>query len=138
MEVFKGIFVRVERSEVPMRGRGEYHIARMKQRDARTVELCQHLHSAIDTLEQMLIAHSEPQPNEESERPRLRPFVEPPTIPANKFTFSIKEATLVLGIGRTTIYQAIAEGKLHALKLGSRTLITADSLRSWLSSLPRK
>ena len=40
------------------------------------------------------------------------------------------------GIGRTTIYQAIAIGKLKARKCGKRTLVLRDDLRDFLSSLP--
>ncbi len=41
------------------------------------------------------------------------------------------------GIGRTTVYGLIAAGKLEAVKLGSRTLITAASIDALLASLPR-
>jgi excisionase family DNA binding protein len=41
------------------------------------------------------------------------------------------------GIGRTTVYGLIAAGKLEAVKLGSRTLITAASIEALLASLPR-
>ncbi len=41
------------------------------------------------------------------------------------------------GIGRTTVYGLIATGKLEAVKLGSRTLITAASIDALLASLPR-
>ena len=41
------------------------------------------------------------------------------------------------GIGRTTIYGLIGSGKLVAVKLGSRTLITAASIQALLDSLPR-
>jgi excisionase family DNA binding protein len=41
--------------------------------------------------------------------------------------FSVLEAARYLGIGRTTIYDLIAAGKLEISKLGSRTLIHADS-----------
>jgi excisionase family DNA binding protein len=36
---------------------------------------------------------------------------------------SVSEACAVAGIGRTKIYQAIAEGSLRARKCGKRTLI---------------
>jgi excisionase family DNA binding protein len=42
--------------------------------------------------------------------------------------YSIAEATRVAPIGRTRIYQLIAEGKLEARKLGNRTIIPAHSL----------
>ena len=41
------------------------------------------------------------------------------------------------GIGRTTVYGLIAAGKLEAVKLGSRTLVTAASIEALLASLPR-
>lgn len=41
------------------------------------------------------------------------------------------------GIGRTTIYGLIGSGKLVAVKLGSRTLITGASIQALLDSLPR-
>jgi excisionase family DNA binding protein len=41
------------------------------------------------------------------------------------------------GIGRTTVYELIASGKLEAVKLGSRTLVTATSIEALLASLPR-
>lgn len=41
------------------------------------------------------------------------------------------------GIGRTTIYKLIKEGKLEAVKLGSRTLILDSSVRTLLANLPR-
>jgi excisionase family DNA binding protein len=50
--------------------------------------------------------------------------------------FSISEACSVAGIGRTTIYQAISDGKLKARKCGKRTLVLRDDLRDFLTSLP--
>jgi excisionase family DNA binding protein len=49
---------------------------------------------------------------------------------------TIAEATRISGLGRTTIYEAIGTGKLEARKAGNRTLIVADSLRSFLANLP--
>jgi excisionase family DNA binding protein len=40
-------------------------------------------------------------------------------------------------IGRTTVYALIGSGKLEAVKLGSRTLVTAASIEALLASLPR-
>jgi excisionase family DNA binding protein len=52
--------------------------------------------------------------------------------------FTVDAARARLGnIGRTTIYHLIAKGKLDAMKLGSRTLITAASIDALLISLPR-
>jgi hypothetical protein len=49
---------------------------------------------------------------------------------------TIADATKISGLGRTTIYEAIGAGKLEARKAGGRTLVMADSLRSFLANLP--
>jgi excisionase family DNA binding protein len=53
-----------------------------------------------------------------------------------KIAFSVDEAALRAGICRDYIYRAIREGKLEARKLGRRTIITDEALRSYLKSLP--
>ena len=42
---------------------------------------------------------------------------------------SINDTAKALGLGRTSIYLMIADGRLEAFKLGRRTLIRADSIR---------
>jgi excisionase family DNA binding protein len=49
--------------------------------------------------------------------------------------FSIREFCLLYGIGRTNAYQEIAAGRLRAVKVGRRTLITNDAAESWLGGL---
>jgi excisionase family DNA binding protein len=49
---------------------------------------------------------------------------------------SIAEACVFAGLGRTKIYEAIADGSLIARKCGKRTLILRDDLRSYLTNLP--
>jgi excisionase family DNA binding protein len=49
---------------------------------------------------------------------------------------TIADAVKVTGIGRTTLYELIGAKKLDARKAGNRTLITADSLRNYIASLP--
>lgn len=39
------------------------------------------------------------------------------------------------GIGRTTIYRLINEGKLTKVNIGRRAFITADSIDSYIESL---
>jgi excisionase family DNA binding protein len=41
-----------------------------------------------------------------------------------------------VGVGRSKIYEEIRAGRLHAKKLGSRTLITAQAASDYLSQLP--
>jgi len=49
---------------------------------------------------------------------------------------SISEAAVSLGVGRDQIYKAVARKELRACKLGRRTLIPVDALRSYLHGLP--
>jgi excisionase family DNA binding protein len=49
---------------------------------------------------------------------------------------TIADAARVSGIGRTTLYELIGAGKVDARKVGNRTLILADSLRSYIANLP--
>jgi excisionase family DNA binding protein len=48
--------------------------------------------------------------------------------------YSIKEACAACRVGRTTLYAAIARGDLKTKKIGRRTLIGSQDLRSWLES----
>ena len=51
--------------------------------------------------------------------------------------YTIGKACAVSGIGRTRLYALIAAGRIEARSCGRRTLITAESLRAYLESLPR-
>ncbi len=42
---------------------------------------------------------------------------------------SVKDAAKALGIGRTSIYALIRDGRLEVIKLGRRTLIKVASIR---------
>jgi excisionase family DNA binding protein len=50
---------------------------------------------------------------------------------------SIAQACELSGIGRTSVYAAIKRGDLVARKCGRRTVIIANDLATWLSSLPK-
>lgn len=52
-----------------------------------------------------------------------------------KLAYTVPEALYATGLGRTTLYALIGEKKLRTIKVGSRTLIPADSLRGFLASL---
>lgn len=49
---------------------------------------------------------------------------------------SVDDACKIAGIGRTKVYQAIAEGRLKARKMGKRTLILRGDLHCFLQALP--
>lgn len=55
--------------------------------------------------------------------------IAPPPID-QALAYTIPDASRVSGIGRTSIYKLASEGKLELRKIGSRSLITASSLRS--------
>jgi excisionase family DNA binding protein len=42
---------------------------------------------------------------------------------------SVSEAAKALGVGRTSVYNLINEGRLEVFKLGRRTLIKTASIR---------
>jgi hypothetical protein len=49
---------------------------------------------------------------------------------------SVADFCAELGIGRTLAYAEAKAGRLQILKLGRRSLITADAKRRFLASLP--
>src|SRR5260221_3903763 len=53
------------------------------------------------------------------------------------FTVTIKTASLLTGISRSRIYEAIGRGELDAVKDGERTLITMASIERRQSALPK-
>lgn len=48
----------------------------------------------------------------------------------NAMLASIPDAQRALGIGRSTAYRLIEEGKLETVKIGRRTLIRVASIRA--------
>ena len=50
---------------------------------------------------------------------------------------SINGAAKALNLGRTSIYSLIKEGRLEAIKLGSRTLIKTSSIYSLIEAAER-
>ena len=47
---------------------------------------------------------------------------------------SINDAAHALGLGRTSIYAMIADGRLEAFKLGRRRLVKAESIRQLIAA----
>ncbi len=50
---------------------------------------------------------------------------------------TIADAVKWSGLGRTKIYQLIGEGRVEAVKVGTRTLVTTASLERLLSNAPK-
>jgi excisionase family DNA binding protein len=51
--------------------------------------------------------------------------------------FRVKEAQSILALSRAAIYRDLAAGRLQAVKIGSATRITAQSLARRIAELPR-
>lgn len=47
---------------------------------------------------------------------------------------SINDAAKALGLGRTSIYAMIADGRLEAFRLGRRRLVTVESIRKLVAA----
>jgi excisionase family DNA binding protein len=45
-------------------------------------------------------------------------------------TTTIEGAKAATGLGKTKLYELIAEGRLQAVKIGRRTLVKTDSIRA--------
>lgn len=58
------------------------------------------------------------------------------TIDTLPLAHSVESAARRLGIGRTTVFQLIREGRLPARKVGSRTLIRETDLAAFIASAP--
>lgn len=125
-----------------MRGLGAFQMAHMKHREASVSAMAQHLRQAIDIWEEIQhFPFEKPEP-----LPKAKPKEEgppappspPKELPPAKLSYTLKEAAAAIGVGRSTLHKAIAEGRLKAVKLGNRTLIPADTLRAWLDALPAK
>ncbi len=52
------------------------------------------------------------------------------------YAVSIADAVKIVGLGRTSLYAAIAAGKLKTRKSGRRTLVETAALRQFLEELP--
>lgn len=113
-----------------MRGLGEFQRGQMKQKDARIFELCQHLRSAIDILEQIASQPYRPPQAAEAPSPSANgpPLAKPFPIPGDRIAYSITDAAAAVGISRSTLYTLMGTGDLPTFKIGKRRLISAEAL----------
>ena len=56
-----------------------------------------------------------------------------PPAPPNAIGFTVRDACLLGGFGRTSLYALARTGKLHLVKVAGRTLVAGDSLRALLN-----
>lgn len=53
----------------------------------------------------------------------------------DRITISVDEVMSATGIGRTLVYQLIADGSLRSLKLGKKRLVITESLLELIANL---
>lgn len=56
------------------------------------------------------------------------------TQPTPPIAVSPDEAARLAGIGRTSLYAALAKGDLKSIKIGTRRLIKVEAIHEWLAS----
>ena len=55
---------------------------------------------------------------------------------ANRLAFSLADAASAIGVGKSTLHELIATGKLRVRKLGRRSLVLREDLEAYVQSLP--
>jgi excisionase family DNA binding protein len=53
---------------------------------------------------------------------------------SDRLAVSPFEAAIIVGIGRTKLYEALSSGELASFKIGTRRLIRISSLEAWLKT----
>jgi excisionase family DNA binding protein len=66
--------------------------------------------------------------------PQLVGIHQQPEAAMQPITATINDTAKALGLGRTSIYSLIREGRLEAIKLGRRTLIKVESIHRLIAS----
>jgi excisionase family DNA binding protein len=57
------------------------------------------------------------------------------SLQAERLLIPIPDVARMLGVGRTTVYQLVAEDRLVRVNIGARALITNESLRHYVDAL---
>lgn len=52
----------------------------------------------------------------------------------SKVTLSVAETAAALGVSRPTVYQLLKRADFPVLRVGGRTLVSADGLCSWVEA----
>jgi len=68
-------------------------------------------------------------------RPNIKHEEEAPSL-EGKLYVRVKEAQKAMGIGHTSLYKEINEGRLPIKKSGSKTLIAVKDIYAWFDRLP--
>lgn len=59
-----------------------------------------------------------------------------PSLADNRLAMGPAEAARALGVSRATLWRLLAAGALQARRSGARTLVDAESVRSYWRNLP--
>jgi excisionase family DNA binding protein len=62
------------------------------------------------------------------------PPLPPRPAPADKLTYTLKEACVALGLGKSTLYKLIGDGRLPTIRVGGRRLIETRALEGFLAA----
>jgi excisionase family DNA binding protein len=54
----------------------------------------------------------------------------------SRLAFSLADAASAIGVGKSTLHELIATGKLPVRKLGRRSLVLREDLEDYLQGLP--
>ena len=54
------------------------------------------------------------------------------------FALGVKDAAAFIGLSRSRLYELISDGSIVARKLGSRTVVPVENLKSFVANAPRK
>ena len=70
-------------------------------------------------------------------RPKAPPPEEMPVL-VDRLYVRVAEARKIMGMGNTSIYKEIKEGRLSIKKAGKKTLIAVADIHKWFEALPDK
>lgn len=56
----------------------------------------------------------------------------------NKLSMSVKDASDLLGVSRTTLYNEIKEGRIKTFRIAGRRLISRNALQDYLQEQERQ
>lgn len=65
----------------------------------------------------------------------LTAYSERNLIVQQKYLCSIREATSLMGMGRTSVYGLLNDGSLKSVKIGSRRLVRIDSITAFIDRM---
>lgn len=60
------------------------------------------------------------------------------TIAPELLTVRIREACRITGIGRSKLYELIAEGEIEIIKVGAMTLVPVEGLRAFVETVRQR